>query len=200
MAPSSDPTDPEILAVIERCGLGWIRCMYIYICEPWASLVSLFLTGATHTSTPKIIYIYIHAKQTIVDSIRSAAHGAGKVAGIFCGNGDTAKYARAFFQLFFFPSLFGPSCTFLFVTKTTPNPSPIPLPNFPHQHKNHINHLNYKYHRGMVARGFDFVCPGWDLGYLTSAAGKELATARGGADGGALLVRSKLIYLCSVCG
>lgn len=36
----------------------------------------------------------------------------------------------------------------------------------------------------MVARGFDFVCPGWDLGYLTGAAGKELATARGGGDDG----------------
>ena len=36
----------------------------------------------------------------------------------------------------------------------------------------------------MVARGFDLVCPGWDLGHLTSAAGRELGKARGGEEDG----------------
>jgi hypothetical protein len=38
----------------------------------------------------------------------------------------------------------------------------------------------------MIGRGFDFVCPGWDLGYLMTQAGSELAKARagGGGDGG----------------
>jgi len=36
----------------------------------------------------------------------------------------------------------------------------------------------------MIGRGFDFVCPGWDLGYLMTQAGSELAKARAGGDGG----------------
>jgi hypothetical protein len=30
-----------------------------------------------------------------------------------------------------------------------------------------------------VERGFDFVCPGFDVGYLTAGAAKELAAVRG---------------------